>query len=113
MPQLRQMLADQGVRLSDWRLKETSADAQQLAGGDAAGQQGDRADGSRADGGSSRPFADTAGNPAPGFDGGDSRSRAQAPANRWGAMAAPLAGAAPPGVGPHAAASERRLDLYA
>ena len=114
MPQLRQMLADQGVRLSDWRLREeAAADSRQPAGGEAGRPFGSSADGSRADAGPHRQGADGTGNPASGSAGGEARSRASLPADRWGPPAPPIATRSPPSVGPGDTGSSRRLDLYA
>ena len=114
MPQLRQMLADQGVRLSDWRLREEAAgDSRQPGGGEAGRQFGSSADGSRADAGPHRQGAEGMGSPASGPAGGDPRGRTPLPPDRWGTLAPPIATRSPPPVGPSGTGSSRRLDLYA
>jgi hypothetical protein len=106
------MLADQGVRLSDWKLREESAGDSRQAGGEWSRQSGDPADGGRPDAGQQHTGADAM-NQQPGYGQGGSRSRSSQPAERWAAGTAPLEGPRQPSVGPAAAGSGRRLDLYA
>ena len=101
MPQLRQMLADQGVRLADWRLEaRRAASASSRPAGMRLGTAAIR--GSRT-GGASRRRHDRqsgAGMPAAAqARAAGAQATARRPVGR--ALGAPLAGAPPPGVGRH------------
>jgi flagellar hook-length control protein FliK len=113
IPHLRQMLADQGVRLSDWRLREESAsDSRPANGGEASRQSGHPGDGTRSDPGQQRAGADAAAHQGSGYGHGEARGRGPQPAHRW-TQGGPLTAAPQPAIGPGAAGSDRRLDLYA
>jgi flagellar hook-length control protein FliK len=123
MPQLRQMLADQGVRLADWRLREeSSGDSRQAFGGESNSRHGEQADGSRADSGRADGGRSDSGPQVPAdadrrsSANGEHDGRGHHPLDRWATAGGPPAAATTPVIGSRgggAAGPDRRLDLYA
>ena len=114
VPHLRQMLADQGVRLTDWRLgDERTAESQQSTGSDAGRRHGEQADGNRPESSLQRQSTEGTGNPAQGSATSGGRPARGLSGERWESATAPVVGGPAPPDGQRSASANRRLDLYA
>lgn len=123
MPALRQMLADQGVRLADWRVDgQATGDREQRATGDGARHESRHADaqpaGSRQAGGDGADGStgNDAAQAGTGFADGRGGRPAGGQADGWrSSSAAQPAPGAPPAEsrGGHGGGNNKRIDLYA
>ncbi|HZH07116.1 MAG TPA: flagellar hook-length control protein FliK [Lautropia sp.] len=114
MPALRQMLADQGVRLADWRLaSEPGIERQQPTGGDTARRHGEQGPGNGDGSAMQQPAGDPASNAGNGFANSRGTSQFNRHGSGWAPDAATAGGSGMSGDHAGVGTGSGRLDLYA